>query len=182
MSSEGDPLPPWATACRAFHASRDFHKAWEILEAPRTIPGFRDHNPWPHQAQIVCATLALELALKARLQLEDREPARTHSYVRIFRDLSEAAREEIGRELLFNGEPGTSADVEVALQSLDDAAQPYKARGKPVGVFDAWRYVHEHSHVKFEGGTIVAVTIAIHNVILRLRPDWRGWPGVIQES
>jgi len=53
----------------------------------------------------VCAELALELALKSRLQLESKAPPHKHSALTLFNLLSPSARDEILAELKSGDSP-----------------------------------------------------------------------------
>ena len=76
-----------------FFGSRDFLLAWELLEHRH-----QDHDvlvaraPWPMRAWATCSAFALELALKARLRLEEKQPRKVHSYSKLYRALRHRRR------------------------------------------------------------------------------------------
>ena len=154
-----------------FFGSRDFLLAWELLEQRH-----QDHEvrvgraPWPMRAWATCAALSLELALKARLRLEGKQPKWVHTYSELFSDLSVQAKEDIASRVQIDGRPVTIDGLLALLKDCD-------------GTFEQWRYLHEQL-VRFEittfhGDRIVAITRAIHASIVQLRRDFDQWPGVM---
>lgn len=168
-----DSIEKFVRASHLFWASRDFLLSWEILErhaamAKATGPRI----PYPVRSQPTCAALALELALKARLELEGKEAPRIHSAAKLFGRLSKEAQDEIMATLKCNGAPMTRADLDVVLAEFE-------------GTWEDWRYMHEHTSpgdtVRFAHGNMHALILAIHGVLLTLHPDWGPWPGVIHD-
>jgi HEPN domain-containing protein len=157
-----------------FKGSRDFLLAWELLNqrghAPEVQAG---QAPWPHQAAATCAGFALELALKCSLVLDGKASAKGHSYVKLFRALSRAAQESIVSVIRVDGRQATVEDLFRVLQEFE-------------GTFEQWRYLHERlasfKPTEFHEGGIIAVIRAIHESIIRLRPDFKPWPGVIDPN
>lgn len=159
------------TAGQMFRGSRDFFLAYEVLGAFMQTPEAREGRaPKPIQSQATCAALALELALKARVVLDGRDPPSKgpdgHKYVALFGLLSRAAQEDIVKPLLLDGRPAT---VESVIGVLTDFE----------GTFQKWRYMHEHREIAFHEGNMVAVLRAVYESVVRLRPDFGPWPGVI---
>lgn len=163
-------------ARKIFDASRDFLLGWELLEQHHplrlVLPPGRTVR-WPARSSAVCASLALELALKSRLTLEGAESPRTHSYSDLFGRLSPEAREEVQAAAARHG-VRSAAD---ALRQLDAAGEfpPRKEGKRPEerGVFETWRYVHETTAARFDSGFLVPLTLAVHESVLRRRPEWR---------
>ncbi|WP_243336679.1 hypothetical protein [Anaeromyxobacter soli] len=159
------------TAAHMFRGSRDFFLAYEVLGAFMQSPEAREGRaPNPIQSQATCAALALELALKARIVLDGGDPPSKgpdgHKYVAMFGLLSRAAQEDIVRPLLLDG---AAASVEGLAKVLAEFE----------GTFQKWRYMHEHREVAFHEGNMVAVVQAVYESLVRLRPDFGPWPGVI---
>jgi len=159
------------TAGEMFRGSRDFFLAYEVLGAFMQSPEARQGcAPKPIQSQATCAALALELALKARIVLDGGDPPSKapdgHKYVAMFGLLSRTAQEDIVRPLLLDG---GAASVEGLAKVLADFE----------GTFQKWRYMHEHRELAFHEGNMVAVVQAVYESIVRLRPDFGPWPGVI---
>lgn len=166
------PIERLVRASQLFWASRDFLLSWEVLErhaamAKATGPRI----PFPVRSQPTCAALALELALKARLELEGKEAPRAHSAAKLFGLLSKEAQDEIMATLKCSGAPMTRAALDVVLAEFE-------------GTWEGWRYMHEHTGpgetVRFAHGNMYSLIIGIHQVLVALRPDWEPWPGVIQ--
>lgn len=160
-------------AVHLFQASRDFLLSWDILEAHAVMARATGPRiPFPVRSQPTCAALALELALKSRLELEGTEAPRTHSAAKLFGRLSKQAQDEIIAPLACAGSPMTRADVDGVLVEFE-------------GTFEGWRYMHEHSGggtVRFAYGNMRAIIIRIHQVLVALRPDWGPWAGVIHDQ
>ncbi len=159
------------TAAQMFRGSRDFLLAYDILGGFLRSSDVRDGRaPAPIQSQATCAALALELALKARIILDGGAPPTSgragHDYLVMFGLLSPAARADIASFLLLDGKPATVEGLGGVLKEFE-------------GTFQEWRYVHEHTEVAFHEGNMVAVIHAVYHSVVRLRPDFGPWPGVI---
>jgi len=159
------------TAGHMFRGSRDFFLAYEVLGAFMQSPEAREGRaPRPIQSQATCAALALELALKARIVLDGGSPPAKgpdgHKYVAMFGLLSRAAQEDVVKPLLLAGGPATVEGLAKVLADFE-------------GTFQQWRYIHEHGELAFHEGNMVAVIQAVFESIVRLRPDFGAWPGVI---
>lgn len=154
-----------------FRGSRDFFLAYQLLGAFMASADAREGRaPSPVQSHAASAAFALELALKARVVLDGREPPSRgpdgHKYGAIFALLSPGAREDVASSLQVDGEPVTAEMLAGVLQELE-------------GTFEKWRYMHEHDEMVFREGNMVAVMHAVYASIVRLRPDFGPWPGVI---
>jgi hypothetical protein len=127
------------------------------------------------RAWATCAAFALELALnlKARLRLEEKQPEKVHRYSELFCALSSQAKEDIASHVQIEGGPVTSDRLVELLKDCDQT-------------FEQWRYLHERlarfEITAFHGDRIVAITRAVHASIVKLRPDFDQWPGVIAGS
>jgi hypothetical protein len=158
------------TAGGMFRGSRDFFLAYELLGAFAASPDARaGRAPSPIQSQATCAAMALELALKCRIVLDGCEAPPSHSYVVLFRTLSQGAQEEIASLLTIDNQPATVATLLDALKDFE-------------GTFQQWRYMHENlgkRTITFHEGNMIATMHAIYQSIIRLRPDFAPWPGVI---
>lgn len=168
MSSEVKRI---VTAGDMFRGSRDFFLAYEVLGSWRLTPDVRQGSaPSPIQAQATCAALALELALKARIMLDGGDPPSKgpagHKYVPMFRLLSPAAQQDIASFLVLDAQPATVEGLFAVLEEFE-------------GTFQRWRYMHEHRKITFHESNMVAVINAVYHSIVRLRPDFGQWPGVI---
>jgi hypothetical protein len=156
----------------AFFGSRDFLLAWELLEQHRRTPAVRAARaPWPRQSAFTCAAFSLELALKARLILDGRQPEKEHRYSELFRALSPAAAADVAARVQIDGRLATTVDTLLELLTECDRT------------FEQFRYLHERlarlETTTFYGDRIVPVTLAVHAAIVALRPDFASWPGVI---
>ena len=166
-----DDIKRMVTAADTFRGSRDFFLAYEILGAFLASPEVREGRaPSPIQAQATCAALALELALKARIVLDGGDPPSKgpdgHKYVAMFDMLKHPAQEDVASFLLLDAKPATVDGLLAVLKDFE-------------GTFQQWRYMHEHSELAFHEGNMVAVIRAVYDSIVRLRPDFGPWPGVI---
>jgi hypothetical protein len=163
-----------AKAWRIFRGSRDFLLAYDLLGDFLRSPEVRaGRAPSPIQSQATCAALALELALKARIVLDGRDPPRSgkagHDYVVMFDRLTPAARADIASFLALDGKPATEGGLRRVLREFD-------------GTFKGWRYMHEHSEIAFHEGNMIAVLRAVYFSVVRLRADFANWPGVIYDE
>ena len=154
-----------------FRGSRDFFLAYQLIAAFRASAEVRQGRaPSPIQAQAANAAFALELALKARVVLDGGEPPSRgpdgHRYTAIFGLLSPKAKEDVASLLLEDGKPTTPESQVQVLKEME-------------GTFEKWRYMHEHDRVDFHEGNMAAVIHAVHHSIVRARPDFGPWPGVI---
>jgi hypothetical protein len=166
-----DEVNRTVTAVHMFRGSRDFFLAYELLGAFLESSEVRQGRaPAPIQSQATCAALALELALKARIVLGGGSPPSKgpdgHKYVAMFNLLPRAAQEDVASFLHVDAHPAT---VEGLVRSLKEFE----------GTFQRWRYMHEHTEIAFHEGNMVAVIRAVCRSIVRLRPDFGPWPGVI---
>jgi len=167
------PIERLARAIHLFYASRDFLLSWDILEAHAVVARATGPRiPFPVRSQPTCAALALELALKSRLELEGTEAPRTHSATKLFARLSKGAQDEIMATLKCDGAAMTRADLDAVLAEFE-------------GTWEGWRYMHElggsGATVRFAQGNMRAVVLRVHQVLVGLRPDWVPWPGVIHD-
>ncbi len=154
-----------------FRGSRDFLVAYQLIGAFRASAEVRQGRaPSPIQSLAANAAFALELALKARVVLDGGTPPSKgpagHSYVAMFSLLSHRAQEDVASLLLVGARPAT---VEGLVKSLKEFE----------GTFQQWRYLHEHDQAVFHEGNMAAVIHAVHLSIVRARPDFGPWPGVI---
>ena len=154
-----------------FFGSRDFLLAWELLEQRHRAPEVRAARaPWPMRAAVTCAAFSLELALKARLVLDGKQPAKEHRYSALFGALSPQAQQDIASRIQIEGRTVT---IDGLLELLKDCDR----------TFEEFRYLHERlarlETTTFYGDRIIAVTHAVHASIVRLRADFDQWPGVI---
>jgi hypothetical protein len=166
-----DEVRRTVTVAHMFRGSRDFFLAYQLLGAFMTSADVRDGRaPSPVQSHAANAAFALELALKARVVLDGREPPSRgpdgHKYGAIFALLSPGARDDVASFLLVDGKPTTAEMVAVMLGEFE-------------GTFEKWRYMHEHDEVVFHDGNMGAVMHAVYASIVRTRPDFGPWPGVI---
>ncbi len=162
------------TAGEMFRGSRDFFLAYEVLGAfMQTTEAREGRAPKPIQSQATCAALALELALKARIVLDGGDPPSKgpggHKYTAMFGLLSRAAQEDVVKPLLLDDGPATVEGLANVLAEFE-------------GTFQRWRYLHEHRELAFHEGNMLAVVQAVYESIVRLRPDFGPWPGVIVDS
>lgn len=161
----------------AFRGARDFLLAHQILGARRLLPEVRaGRAPWPMQAHAVCAAFALELMFKARLLLDRSlvpKGAKGHSYVAMFDCLSAAAKADLVAVLHINDAAATEATVRGALEEME-------------GVFEGWRYLHEMNERRrptpFSEASYDVFAHALHDLIIKARPDFEPWPGVIWDG
>jgi hypothetical protein len=166
-----DDVKRTITAAHMFRGSRDFLLAYDLLGGFLRSPEVREGRaPAPIQSQATCAALALELALKTRIMLDGGDPPTSgragHDYVLMFGLLSATARADIASFLLLSGKPATVEGLGGVLKEFE-------------GTFQGWRYMHEHEEIAFHEGNMVAVIRAVYDSIVRLRPDFGPWPGVI---
>lgn len=160
-----------AEAGLMFKGSRDFLLAYRLLGRRRTDPDVRAGTaPSPFQSWVVCASLALELALKCRIALDGKDPSWTHNYVTLFAELSPAAKEDVASRVSFR--EGRSTADRVA-ELLRDFKNP----------FETFRYLHElitsMEPAAFHEGDMMNVTRALYLSIIALRADFRAYPGAI---
>lgn len=151
-----------------FKGSRDFLLAHELLGKRRDEPDVRAFRaPWPIQAYVTCASLALELALKCRIVLDRKVPANTHSYSVLFGQLSRVAQDDV---VSMFPAPATADDLIGILTELE-------------GTFVNWRYLNERSarleQTVFHEGKMVTLIHTLHDCIVGMRPDFAPWPGII---
>jgi HEPN domain-containing protein len=100
-----------------FRGSRDFLLAYRLLGRRRADPDVRAARaPGPFQSWVVCASLALELALKCRIALDGKDPSWTHSYVKLFAELSPAAQQDIASRVAFTEGLSTAERVATLLK------------------------------------------------------------------
>lgn len=159
------------TASRMFRGSRDFLVAYELITDFCKTPEVKAARaPSPIQSQATCAALSLELALKARIVLDGGEPPTKgkagHSCLAMFKVLSIPAQKDVASFLLVDGKP---AGLDGLLKALSDFE----------GTFQNFRYLHEHTEASFHEGNLVNVIRGVHMSIVRARPDFGPWPGVI---
>ena len=144
-----------------FEGSCDFLLGWELLAVYRETPAVRENRAFvPIQARATCASMALELALKSLITYEGKDPALTHSFARLFKQLLPKTRREIASIVLLNGNPTSVEGVIDALKLCERT-------------FETWRYKHEHDNADFYEPYIIDVTKAVHKYIMRKRPECR---------
>jgi hypothetical protein len=159
-----------------FNQSRDFQLAWKILTDGEPQGEAKSHVPWPLRAPVTCACMALELALKSLITLEGGTPASVHWAEDLFKQVTAASQNEIAAMLQVDGKPADVPSLLTALHELDDGAPGATKRVPPL---EAWRYTHEHQTVQHAQGTMYVITRALHDLLVRRRPDWDPWPGII---
>lgn len=158
-------------AVHMFRGARDFFLAYQLAagfgDSPLACEG---RAPRLIQSRAACASLALELALKARVLLDGGEPpsrgADGHDHGAIFKVLTRGAQEDIASLLRVGDEPATVEGLAAVLAGFK-------------GTFQTWRYMHEGNVTPFDEGGMVAVIGAVFSCIVRFRPDFGPFPGVI---
>jgi len=160
-----------ATAGFMFRGSRDFLLAYRLLGRRRADPEVRDGKaPGPFQSWVVCASLALELALKCRIVLDGKPASWTHNYVALFGELTPAAQQDVASRISFTTGPSTA-------ERLIDLLKGFK------NPFETFRYLHElitkPQPAEFHEGDMIAVTRAAYLSIIDQREDFRPYQGVI---
>ncbi|GAO01723.1 hypothetical protein PSR1_00583 [Anaeromyxobacter sp. PSR-1] len=146
---------------RMFEGSRDFLRGWEVLWAiHQSIAAKGSGEQTPISACAMCASMALELALKSLITLEQKEPVASHSFARLFRQVSGRLREEVASQVRFDGASTSVNAVTSCLKSCE-------------GTLDKWRYRHEHRDIDFNQGHMMSVTLALHEVVSRRLVEWR---------
>jgi len=179
-----DALPEdtrrFVLASDLFRGSREFLLAWQLLEAYSKFARSQNgYAPPVFQSGAACLGLALELGLKARIVIDGGTPPRrgmkAHSYVRLFEEhLSAGAQHDVAALVRRNPDLRQASPAE-----LVDVLRQFD------GTFVKFRYVHEtlyeEGQAVFHQGDLLNVTHAVHDSILRLRPDFRPWAGVIWE-
>jgi len=154
-----------------FRGAREFFLTYQLAagfgDSPLACEG---RAPRLIQSRAACASLALELALKARVLLDGGEPpsrgADGHDHGAIFKVLTRGAQEDIASLLRVGDEPATVEGLAAVLAGFK-------------GTFQTWRYMHEGNVTPFDEGGMVAVIGAVFSSIVRLRPDFGPFPGVI---
>lgn len=153
---------------RMFDASRDFLSGWKVLWAThQSIASKGRGEQTPISACAMCASMALELALKSLITLEQKEPVASHSFARLFRQLSARSRAELASVVRFDGVSTTVEGVSSCLKSCE-------------GTLDKWRYRHEHRDIDFKQGHMMSVTRALHEVVSRRLSEWHKRPHAIE--
>ena len=144
-----------------FEGSCDFLRAWEVLWAINHSPAVKENRERsPIQACATCASMALELALKSLITLEKKEPVLSHSFARLFNQLSSHSRAAIASKVLLEDRPTSVEAVTDALKLCE-------------GTFERWRYKHEHRELDFYQGRMMQVTRAVHEVTAQRLSEWR---------
>jgi hypothetical protein len=145
---------------RMFEASCDFLRGWEVLWAKHNSDAVKKTGERsPISACAMCASMALELALKSLITLENREPLLSHSFARLFKQLSPRSRSEVASKVVLDGKPTSAEGVAVALKLC-------------AGTLNKWRYRHEHSDIDFRQGHMMSVTRAVHEVVSQRLSIW----------
>jgi hypothetical protein len=153
-----------------FDGSRDFLLAYRLLGRQRAQALARPGTvPSPWQSWIVCASLALELALKCRIVLDGGDAPKTHSYVKLFAELSPAAKRDLASRVPFREGQSTVERVAALLANFKNP-------------FETFRYMHEliakTEPAAFYEGDMMTVIRALYLSILSLREDFRRFRGM----
>lgn len=147
-----------------FEGSCDFLLGWHLLSAYGKTPAVTEDRAFvPIQARATCASLALELALKSLITYEGKDPVPSHSFSRLFKQLSPKARREVASLVLLDGKRTSDEGLKEALKRC-------------AGTFEKWRYKHEHRDLDFYEPYIIDTTKALHETIMRKRPECRAIP------
>lgn len=160
-----------------FDGSRRFLFAYQLLTKHDNSPFVREGRaPMTLQPRATCAVFSLELALKCRISLDGgkfpRKGREAHDCAALFsRYLFAKAQADVASGVrMATGKIASIGDVEDVLRQFHKT-------------FETWRYLHEHMDgAVFHERDVLNVVAAVHESILRLHPDWRPWPGVIQEA
>jgi hypothetical protein len=180
MEALSEDTERFLLAAGLFRGSREFHLAWALLDAYDAFGRAQQGRVPPvFQTPAVCAGLALELGLKARIVLDGKPPPTKggagHDYVRMFGMLSATAQEDVASRLRLAPDARKATPREL----LDVLAQFE-------GTFVKFRYAHEELRAKgtitFHQGDIANVLVAVHDSIIALRPDFGPWNGVIWDG
>lgn len=146
---------------RMFEGSCDFLRGWEVLWAIHHSAASKGSGEQtPIGACAMCASMALELALKSLITLENKEPASSHSFGRLFNQLSQRSRADVASRVSFDRVPASVEGVQAVLKSCE-------------GTLDKWRYRHEHRDIDFYQSHMMSVTRAVHEVVSQRLGEWR---------